>query len=287
MALFPQPAGRAAGAKADAAQDAASPWIERLARLGYAAKGIVYIIVGVLAVQAAFGSGGQVTGSSGALQPLAGNSWGRIALVVIAVGLAGYVLWRFVQAALDPENKGDDKSGIAARIGYVISGVLYGALALEAARLVIGSASGGGGGSGASHWTGRLMEQPFGRWMVGLVGIGVALYGLQQLYKAWTVDFTDRLHIGGVDSHTRQWIIRSGRAGLTARGVVFGMIGFFLVQAALQYQAGEARGLGGALQTVAQQPYGPWLLGLVAIGLIGYGLFQLVKARYRGIQPSG
>ena len=283
------PAGQV-GRHTDAAAHEASPWVERLARLGYAAKGIVYVIIGFLAARAAFGSGGQVTGGSGALQSLADDTWGQIALVVIAIGLAGYVVWRFVQAAMDPENKGDDKAGIAKRIGYVISGVLYGVLAFEAARLVLSGGGGGGGGqgggSGASHWTAQAMELPLGRWLVGLAGIGTALYGLYQLYKAWTKDFTDSLQIGEVDYHKRQWIVRSGRAGLTSRGIVFGIIGFFLVQAALQYQPGQARGLGGALRTLQGQSYGPWVLGLVAIGLIGYGIFQLVKARYRHIEPA-
>lgn len=286
MPLFSDSEGRTASHHVQGAAHEASPWVEWLARFGYAAKGVVYILIGVIAVDAAFGAGGSAEGASGALRSLADESWGQIVLGVIAVGLIGYVVWRFVQAFLDPENKGSDKKGIATRIGYVISGVLYATLAFEAARLVLGSGGGSGGGSGASHWSATLMEQPLGRWLIGAVGVGIILFALYEFYKAWTTDFSDRLHIEQIDYHKRQWIERAGRAGLAARGVVFLLIGWFTVQAALNYDPNQARGLEGALDALGRQPYGPWVLGIVAVGLVGYGLFQLVKARYRHIQPA-
>lgn len=294
MGLFSETAGEAQF-QANQAAHHASPWVEWLARLGYAAKGVVYVLIGVIAVDAALtaGSGDQATGGSGALQSIADESWGQIVLGIIAVGLFGYVLWRLVQSLLDPEHKGTDMKGVATRIGYFISGALYATLALEAARLALGSGGGGGGGTGgsgggssASHWTSRVFELPMGVWLVGAAGVGIFIFGLYELYKAWTTDFSDRLHIEEIDYHKRQWIQRAGRAGLAARGVVFLLSGVFVVRAALQYDASEAQGLEGALQALERQPYGPWLLGLVALGLIGYGLFQLVKARYRHIKPA-
>lgn len=268
------------------AQHQAAPWVEWLARIGYAAKGIVYILVGWIALDAAIG-GGQSTGSRGALQSVADEPFGQVLLALVAVGLLGYAIWRFVEAALDPEDKGSGAGGIARRLGYAVSGVIHAALALYAAQLVFGSGGGSsGGGSGTDSRTAMLMQQPFGRWLVGLVGLGIVGYGLYELYRAWTLDFGKRLKTSEMSSTTREWTTRAGRAGLAARGVVFGIIGIFLVQAALQYDPQQARGLGGALRALQEQAYGPWLLGAVALGLIGYGLFQLVRARYRRIEPG-
>ena len=266
--------------QAQQATDEAGPWIEKLARLGYAAKGAVYIIVGLLAFQAAFGSS-QATDSSGALRTLVSQPFGRVLLGIVALGLIGYVVWRFVEAALNPEN---DKT--SRRVGYAISGVIHVALALEAVRLAMGQSGGGGNGDQASHWTAEVMSHPFGRWLVALAGLAVAGYGIQQLYKAYTVELDKQLALGSLSAEMRQWVVRVGRAGLAARGVVFGIIGVFLLLAALRTNPGEARGLGGALRTLEQQPFGPWLLALVAVGLISYGIYELVRARYRRIQPT-
>lgn len=284
MALFP---AEQAHRHARHAAREASPWVEGLARLGFAAKGVVYIIVGMLAAQAAAGSGGQTTGSEGALATILRQPLGQVLLGVIAVGLAGYALWRFVQAALDPEDKGTDAKGIGTRIGFAVSGVIHAGLAIEAARMVLGDGggSGQGGGEEADHWASIVLSQPFGPYLLGIVGAGIAGMGLYQLYKAYEVKLGKRLDLSGMGSSAREWTIRFGRFGLAARGVVFGVIGILLIQAALQYDPQDAVGVAGALRTLQQQPYGPWLLGAVALGLVAYGLFQLVNARYRRIQP--
>ncbi len=191
------------------------------------------------------------------------------------------MVWRFVAAFLNPEGEKTSK-----RVGYAISGVIHTALALEAIRLAMGKASGGGNGDQASHWTAEVMSHPFGRWLIVLAGLGVAGYGIQQLYKAYTVELDKQLALGSLSAEARSWVVRVGRAGLAARGVVFAIIGIFLLLAALQTDPGEARGLGGALQTLERQPFGPWLLSLVAIGLVAYGIYELVRARYRRIQPA-
>jgi hypothetical protein len=265
---------------ADRAAKEAAPWVEKLARLGYAAKGAVYLLVGGLAVAAAFGSGGQTTGSSGALTTLADSTLGRIALGLIALGLAGYVVWGFVRAIRDPENEGTGH-----RIFFAVTAVIYGFLAVEAARLAasgMGGGSGGGGG-GASHWSAQLMQQPFGLWLVGAAGVAVGIYGLQQLINAWQVDLDDRLALGQLSSTARTWVVRSGRLGLAARGLVFVIIAYYFVQSALQASPSEAKGLGGVLTSMQDTP---WLLGLVALGLLGYGIYNLVRARYRVIRPA-
>jgi hypothetical protein len=261
-----------------------SDTVEKLARFGYAVKGVVYGLIGVLAVMAAFGSGGQTSGSRGVLGTIADGPFGQVLLVLIAIGLFGYALWRFVQSFVDPDNKGTDAEGIVKRVGYFASGVIYAGLGVAAVRLLLGS--GGGGGSNADSWTAKLMAQPFGLWLVGIVGAIVIGVGLYQLYKAYEASFFEKLKTGEMSATERTWTKRTGRAGLAARGVVFGIIGFFLIQAALNANPQEARGLGGALDTLAAQPYGPYLLGLVALGLVGYGIYCGVNARYRRI-PAG
>ncbi len=257
----------------------AAPWIEKLARMGYAAKGVVYTVVGLLALQAALG-GPQATDSSGALRTIVSQPFGRILLGIVALGLVGYVVWRFVAAFLNPEGEKTSK-----RVGYAISGVIHIGLALQAIRLAMGRASGGNGDQ-ASHWTAEVMSHPFGRWLVVLGGLGVAGFGIQQLYKAYTVELDKQLALGSISADARSWVVRVGRAGLAARGVVFAIVGLFLLLAALQTDPGEARGIGDALQTLERQPFGPWVLGLVAIGLVAYGIYELVRARYRRIQPA-
>ncbi|MBW3629196.1 MAG: DUF1206 domain-containing protein, partial [Gemmatimonadetes bacterium] len=239
----------------------AAPWIEKLARFGYAAHGIVYIVIGILAVQAARGDG-EATDSGGALRSIVSQPFGRLLIALVAVGLIGYVIWRFVAAGLNPEN---DKP--AKRAATAVSGLIHAALAVEAVRLAMGG-SGAGEGDQASHWTAEVMSRPFGRWLIALVGLVIAGFGLQQLRHAYRVKLDDQLSIGSLSAESRRWVVRAGRAGLAARGVVFAIMGGFLLLAALRTSPGEARGVGGALRSLREQPSGPWLLGIVALGLI-------------------
>ncbi len=263
-----------------AAMHQASPWLERVGRFGYAAKGVVYGLIGALAVQVALGTGGQTTDSQGALQRIARAPFGQVLLVAIGAGLIGYVLWRIIQALMDTENKGADAKGLATRGGYFISGLIYGGLALSAFQIAFGS-SGGGGDSSSQGWTAKLMAQPFGQTLVGVVGVIVVGVGLYELYRAYNAKFREKLKLQEMSRTEETWATRLGRLGYAAHGVVLGIIGAFLVVAAIQAQPQEARGLGGALSTLAQQPWGPWLLGSVALGLVAYGIFMLVLARYR------
>lgn len=267
------------------AQAEAAPWVRRLARAGYAAKGAVYILVGLLAAASAVGARGESEGTKGALASVVGAPFGQALLALVALGLVGYVVWQFVRAGLDPEGRGTDTEGLAKRAGFAISGAVYAGLALEAARLAQG-AGGSGDENAAAHWTGRALELPFGRVAVGLVGLGVAAYGVYQGVKAVRSDICERLNLSSLDAQQRDTVEWTGRAGLAARGVVFVVTGAFLVVAAWQAQAAEARGLDGVLETLERQPAGPALLALVAVGLVGYGAFQVVQARYRVVRAS-
>lgn len=270
------------GDKAKQASREAIPWVIWLARLGYAAKGTVYIIIGALAFQAAIGTGGQTTDQQGALLQIAQEPFGQVMLAIVALGLFGYALWRFVQAWLDPDNEGSDTEAIVKRIGWAISGVIYATFGVTAVSIVVGSGGSSGGGS-PEDLTATLMAQPFGIWLVGIVGAIVVGVGLYQFYRAYEAKFHEKLKFQEMSSKELTWATRIGRLGFSARGVVYTLIGIFLIQAAVRSNPNEAGGIGEALSTVAQQPYGPYLLGIVALGLIASGVFAFILARYRRI----
>jgi Domain of Unknown Function (DUF1206) len=262
----------------------ARPWVERLARLGYATEGAVYALIGLLAMGAAFGTGRRATGQHGAFAVLAGSFFGSILLGLIAVGFLGYALWRSVQAIADPDKEGTDVKALGKRVGYGVSALVYVGLALSAAGLIFGLAN--ESGESPDDWTALLLSWPLGQELVVGAGAAVIGVGLHELYQAYKAGFVEYLKLGEMGEKVRKWTERWGRLGIAARGVVFGVVGTFLIRAALEYDPQEARGLGGALQTLAQQPFGPWLLGAVAFGLIAYGLLMLTVARYRRISTG-
>ncbi|WP_372425960.1 DUF1206 domain-containing protein [Salinarimonas chemoclinalis] len=259
--------------------------LETTARVGYAARGIVYMLVGGLALMAAVGAGGDTGGSRDALASLLDEPYGKVLLAVIALGLLAFAVWREVAAVSDADHRGSSGKGLAIRGAHVISGFAYLSLAVYAAGLAFGWATGGGSGGGsgdegAQGWSAWLLAQPFGRWLLGLVGLVVAGVGIGFLGRAWKGDVTKHLRYA---PEQRGWVVPLGRAGFAARGVVFLIIGGFLVLAGWQAQSSEARGLGGALRTLQEQPYGWVLLGLVAAGLFAFGAFGVVQAVYRHI----
>ena len=249
-------------------------WLKILARVGYGAKGVVYLIVGILAVR-----GIASTGSSGALSKIAQQPFGQVLLGLVGVGLLAYAVWRLVQGFADPEDEGDDTTALAKRVGYVASGLVYAGLAVSAAQIVLGS--GGGGGGGAQDMTARVLALTFGRWLVGAAGGGGMLGGLHQLKEAITADFKDDFALAKMSETEETWATRAGRIGHAARTAVYLIIGWFLLQAALTANPNEAGGLGKALDTLQNQPYGPWLLGAAGLGLICYSVYCFVMARYR------
>jgi len=260
---------------------ARNPWVERLARFGLAARGLVYAVVGLLAVQTAFFGRGATTDTRGAIQKIAEQS--RPLLALVAIGLVGYALWRFSQALLDPENKGRDAKGLLKRGAMLGSGIIYSGLAWAAFRILTGQGSAGSAGGGNERITATVLDKPFGRWLVALAGLAVIAGGLQQLHRAWKRSFEEKLNLGQMDATERRLALRTGQLGLAARGIVFLLTGSFLVRAAWTYDASEARGLRGALDTLASQPHGPWLLGAVALGLVAFGAYSFLEARYRRI----
>jgi hypothetical protein len=264
----------------------ASPWIDRIARAGYVAKGVVYAAIGVLAMREALGLGGTTTDPSGAVRSMGtigSQSVGNVLIVALAIGLLGYALWKLVQGIMDPDEKGSDAHGILRRVGYVGSGLIYGALAFSAAQSVFGAEDTSEDLMAASA---MAYQPPLGRILVGLLGLIVIGVGLYQLYAAYEAKFREDLSLDRMSDTEERWITLAGRAGTAARALAIGVAGAFVVLAAYQADASEVRGLGAALETFQHQPLGSFMLGVVAAGLITYGAFMLLVARYRRIDSA-
>ena len=257
-------------------------WIENLARVGYATKGAVYLLIGMLAGAAAVKAGGETTDPQGALATLVRQPFGILLSAAAAFGLAAYSAWRTAQGLLDAEGKGSEAKGIAVRIGYVGSGLIHAGLAWTAAKLALGWP--GESGSATRDATAWLMALPWGRWLVGAIGCGVVSFGLQQFHKSYSMKFRRRLELDQMSPRQEEFAGRSAQFGLAARGVVFVLIGGFFLSAAWSHDARETGGLGDALRTLETQAYGPALLGITAMGLVAYGLFMFVESKFHRIR---
>ncbi|MCA0972019.1 DUF1206 domain-containing protein [Halobacillus litoralis] len=256
------------------AKEEIKPWIRRTGRFGYMSKGIVYGLVGLLTLMAALGVGGKTTGTSGLFQSMARMPFGEVLLWIISVGIFGYILWSFIKAINNPHNV-----GTISRIAYAIAGIIYTGLAINAIQ--IASHAGSGGGDTNKTISAMLLAQPFGRYLVGILGIIVIGYGLKELYEGFTEKFMSKFHLSDMDPHEKKVARNSGKVGLMARGVVLGIIGYFFVQTALTADPSQAKGLDAALLKIAQQPFGQWLLAMVALGFILYGIYQIARGRYQ------
>lgn len=257
-----------------------APTLEHIARLGYGARGAVYCLVGGLAVLAAIGSGGQTGGSTDALTSLLTKPFGRLWLGVIAAGLLSFALWRLIEPITDADRHGTSAKGLAVRAGHAIGGLINAGLALSAFQLALGRRGSNDGDQSAQDWTAWLLGQPFGQWLTGLVGLVLVGIGLGFLKKGWSGDVVQHL---ALPAHARGWAIPVGRLGFAARGIVFALIGGFLVLAAVHSSSSEVKGLGEALAFIRTQPFGWVLLAMTAAGLFAFGVFSFVQARYRRI----
>lgn len=261
-----------------------SRWTTVLARVGLAAQGFVYVLIGILAVQVARGARGKASASKGALLTLSDEPFGAFLLAAIGIGMFGYAFWRVAQAISDPQRDGSDAKGIALRIAKAGSGILSGAIGFFALNLAFGNGGGSGDGEAARHWTTRALSMPLGEWWVVLVGLGIVGFGVHQVVRGWKQKFRSDLKEHQMSQKERRLAAKAGTFGHIARGVVFGVTGLLLIQAGLQSDASRARGLDGALNTLAQRPYGDGLLAVVALGLASFGIYQFVEARYRRVQ---
>jgi hypothetical protein len=251
-----------------------------LARAGLLARGAVYGIVGILALRLAVGSGGKATTQRGALMTLAHEPFGKALLIATAVGLAGYATWRLVRAGVGHGSEQNDSN--LQRVAGVASGVAYAALCVTAVKILTGANSSGGSNS-PKQSTGDVLSWTGGPVIVAVVGavlIGVALF---QGYKGISKKFLEDSKTREMSRRVKRGFIAIGVFGHLARMVVFGLIGYGLLKAAIGYDPRTAIGLDGALNKLAHNSYGPLLLGVVAAGLIGFALYSITDARYAKI----
>lgn len=275
---------RASEAKQSARHAATSPVVVALARLGYAVKGVLYIVIGVLAALLAAGHGGSATDQRGAIGAISDLPFGKFLLIIMTIGLFGFGLWSIIQGVFDTEGEGKKAKGIIARIGYAAVGVAYILLGVGALKVLTGKGSAGQSTTSSTQdWTALLLKQPFGQFLVVIVGLVVLAIAAYLYMKAYKADFQSRLNLSSVRANVRKGIVTLGRVGYAALGIVFTIIGIFLIVAAVQFNPQKAVGLDGVLRNLLQQPFGPVLLIIVALGLIAYGIYSFAEARYRRI----
>ena len=265
---------------------AANPQLELLERLGYVVRGALYAVMGFLALRIALSQpGGKATDLSGSLVWLIGNPFGKVVLVVTIIGLIAYSIWGFVRAIYDPLHRGRDAKGIAARIGFITSAVSYLAIVFFALQIL-------GGQGGASHdstqkTVSTLLTNPAGGAVTLLLGIGSLGIGIGQFIEAYRATFKNDLKAAEMSTSERDIAIGLGRFGMAARGVTFLVIGWFLIQAGIHHNASDAHGFGGAFLFLLAQPYGRWLVGIIALGFVALGLHSFACARWVRLMGSG
>jgi Domain of Unknown Function (DUF1206) len=271
--------GATAPRSARADEVARSPAVGWLGRAGLVARGVVYAVIGILALKLALGDGGKATSQQGALKTVAQQPFGKLLLVALAVGLGGYAIWRLTRAAIG-HGREDSDSGFD-RIAALASGIAYGALCVTAISILIGAGSGGAGSP--KKTTGGVLDWPGGTVIVGIAGgvlIGVGLY---QVYKGLAQKFLETSKTHEMSEAVEKSFTVLGVVGHVARGAVFALIGFGVIKAAIDYDPNKAVGLDGALRKVVHASYGPLLLGIVAAGFIMFALYSVADARYRKV----
>lgn len=264
------------------AEEAANgPWVERLARAGLVTRGLLYLLVGILALQVARGHKSENPDNHGALAALARQPLGKLVLAGVAVGFLAYAAWRLADAIFDADGEGSDVSGWAKRAADLARGLLYLGFFVTAVRLITGSS--GEDQTKESDITAAVLRAPLGRVVVVLVGLAIIGGGLWNGWRAVSRKYRKKLRTWEMNEGTRKAVTVVATIGMAARMVVFLLIGTFLVRAAVRYDASQAVGVDGALLRLADRPYGPALLALVASGLFTFGLYSFVEARYRRI----
>lgn len=260
----------------------ASNHFERLARAGFWAKGIVYILLGGLALSSVIFGGVGEDSPEDALSTLLGAPLGRVVLAVIAVGLLGYVLWRLAQSVLNADNHDKDALGIATRLGQCFSACANGVLAFTAAGLAFNGSGGGGDGSGQRSIIAMIMSQPFGQWMIGAIGLIFIGAGIGQVYRGVVKDYEGRV---AIPARHKGLLDPIAQYGLMARGALFIVIGGLILYAAITVSTEDAGGLRDALDWLRSQPYGAVFYAIAAAGLAAYGGYAIIQALYRRMEP--
>lgn len=258
---------------------AANPALELLERLGYVVRGALYAVMGLLALKIVLSvTGGQATDLTGSLVVLVSNPYGKLVLIIAAVGLAAYSLWGFIRAIYDPLHRGSDASGYMARLGFVSSALSYAAIVYFAIQLLAGS--GATTNDGTKNTIASVLTHPAGGALTILIGLVVIGVGLGQFMEAYRATFARDLKGTEMSPRTRDIVVKLGRFGMFARGVIFLIIGWFVVQAGLHHDPSQTQGFSGAFVFLLAQPFGRILLGIVALGFVALGLHSFACARW-------
>lgn len=262
----------------EAAKDAVfSPLVETLTRIGYAVRGLIYMTMGLLAVQVALGVGGELASPLDAIATIGEQPAGLIFLGVILIGLISYSLWGVVRAVIDPLRKGRDLKGLLERFGFLWSGFGYAILILPTYGYITGSSHNSNGDQTQKIFT-SIMAIPWGRWVIGILGLAVVAGGLYQIYVGLKPGFDRQFQIYAMTPGQAKLAVNVARFGTSARGVVFALVGFLIGLAAYRANPSQPLGVDTALATLLHQPYGIWLLGIVALGLIAFGIYSMLSA---------
>ena len=269
---------RAQQVRHQAERAAHSPWIERAAALGFIAKGVVYGIVGYFALKLALGDGGAILGLQDTPGQVKRQPFGDLLVGALGVGLACHALWRFVQAGFQHDPRDPTWKSAGKRIGHAGQGAVSAALAVTAFQHLLGKGRGGGGGG---SWVHKALTTDGGEWVLIAAGVGFIAAGAYQLYKAYTAKFRKKLRTQEMSPREEKWLVRISRFGIAARGAVLPVAGWLLIQTGRRAKSDEEVGLSAAMREIVQKPWGEIMLGVVAVGLVAYGVYQLVNARYR------
>jgi hypothetical protein len=252
-----------------------SEWMDRAVRVGMVAYGIVHLTIAWLGIQLAFGDHSGAASRNGALKQLAQQPFGEVVVWVVAVGMFLLVIWKLLEAFVDFSVEDGAKKALKPA-SNVFKAIVYGTLGVSAMRVAVGSKS----KSNTSDYTAKLMDQPFGRWLVGLVGLAIIGYGGYLVYRGWTEKFLEHLDARGRSGDAGRAYKMFGKVGYVAKGIAIGVIGVLFLFAAIDHSAKKSGGLDQALHKVLQQPFGPALLFAISVGIGCYGLFCFARARH-------
>jgi hypothetical protein len=268
----------AAHASGTARRASDSPAARALARAGLAARGVLYILIGWVAVLIALGQTSQHADQQGALELLAGKPYGVVSLWLLAIGFAGYALWRLSEAVFGVTGEGN---GAGPRLKSLARALIYAGFAYLTFKIISGAP--GSQASQQQDLTARAMHSAGGRWLVGIVGLIIVIAGVTLMVEGIRRKFLKYLRVSQMSRRTRRAVERLGMIGTTARGAVFALAGVLVIEAAVTHRPAKAGGIDKALLTLRNQPFGEFLLILAALGLIIFGIYGLCEARWRRV----
>lgn len=258
---------------------AANPALELLERLGYLVRGALYAVMGLLALKIVLSvAGGQTTDLTGSLVVLVSNPYGKLVLIITVVGLAAYSVWGFTRAIYDPLHRGSDASGYLARLGFVSSALSYLAIVFFAIKLLAGS--GATTNDSTKNTIASVLTHPAGGALTILIGLVVIGVALGQFLEAYRATFARDLKGAEMSPRTRDIVVKLGRFGMFSRGVIFLVIGWFVVQAGIHHDPSQTQGFSGAFVFLLAQPFGRIVMGIVALGFVALGLHSFACARW-------